>query len=318
MSSFQRPVTGPAIRWCIRRVLTVFSGVIVILSGIPAAAQTSSLLNGPVAPIAAPPTAEPYRAGGGVPANANVTPPATLGRPPAILGPPPLGVPTHLTPQPPMVSGPMGNAPGGPAPPTPSPIAPVHHAAPPSAPLYLSNASWTHQNPPPMRVFRKNDIITIRVDEITRVLAEGSAETRKRTLYEAILTDWIRLDRFRLRPDPQAFGDPAVSTESSNNYQAESEVESIESLTFNIAATVVDIRPNGTLLLEARKAIRVNDNLWETSLSGSCRVQDIAPDNVVLSRDLIDLEIRKDDRGHLRDGYSRGWLQRWLDRFGPF
>lgn len=185
-------------------------------------------------------------------------------------------------------------------------------------PLYLSSASWTHQPATPMRVFRKNDIITIRVDEITRVMAEGSSESRKRTLYEALLTDWIRLDDFRLRPDPQGFGDPGVATESNNNFRAESTVESREAMTFSIAAKIVDIRPNGSLLLEARKAIRVNDNLWETALSGSCRIEDIAPDNVVLSRDLIDLEIRKNDRGHLRDGYKRGWFQRWFDRIQPF
>jgi flagellar L-ring protein precursor FlgH len=109
-----------------------------------------------------------------------------------------------------------------------------------------------------------------------------------------------------------------VAAESNNNYRAESTIESRESMTFNIAATIVDIRPNGMLVLEARKAIRVNDNLWETSLSGVCRAQDIGPDNVVLSKDVIDLEIRKEDRGHLRDGYSRGWLQRFLDRYGLF
>lgn len=188
----------------------------------------------------------------------------------------------------------------------------------PNSPVYLQTASWTHQPAPPLRMFRKNDIVQIRVDEITRVLAEGSAETRKQTLYETVLSDWIRLTNFRLRPDPQGFGDPTVAVDSNNNYRAESEVETRESMTFNIAATVVDIRPNGTLLLEARKAIRVNDNLWETALSGSCRVSDIGPDNTVLSRDLIDLEIKKEDRGHLRDGYRRGWFQKWLDRVGPF
>ena len=64
-------------------------------------------------------------------------------------------------------------------------------------------SSWTYQPPAPIRQFRVNDIVTIRVDEITRVMAEGSSESRKRTLYEAILTDWIRLQDFRLRPDPQ-------------------------------------------------------------------------------------------------------------------
>lgn len=184
--------------------------------------------------------------------------------------------------------------------------------------VMLSGASWTYQPAPPTRVFRKNDIVTIRVDEITRVAAEGSAENRKRTLYEAILTDWISLSGFNLKPAAQSNGDPGVGTESNATFRAESTVESRESMAFNIAATVVDVRPNGNMVLEARKSHRVNDNVWETSLTGICRAVDIAPDNVVLSKDLVDLEIHKADRGHMRDGYKRGWFQRWFDRVQPF
>lgn len=185
-------------------------------------------------------------------------------------------------------------------------------------PVMLDSASWTFQPAPPLRVFQKQDVVTIRVDEIARVMAEGNIDNRKRTFYDAIVTDWINISKFRVKPDPQEDGDPAVGFQSQSNYRADSSVESREAMTFNIAATVVDIRPNGNLVLEARKAIRINDNLWETSLTGMCRAQDIGPDNIVLSKDVIDLEIRKDDRGHMRDGYSRGWLQRWLDRYGPF
>lgn len=184
--------------------------------------------------------------------------------------------------------------------------------------LTLEDASLTYRPAPPARVFRLNDVITIRVDEITRVLAEGSSENRKRTLFEAILSDWIRITDFRLRPDPQGNGDPTIAGESNQQFRAESSVESRESMAFNIAATIVDIRPNGGLVLEARKSIRVNDNLWETALSGTCRADDVGPDNVVLSKDLLDLEIQKVDRGHLRDGYRRGWLSRFIDRANPF
>ncbi|TWU48071.1 flagellar basal body L-ring protein FlgH [Rubripirellula reticaptiva] len=184
--------------------------------------------------------------------------------------------------------------------------------------VLIDRASWTYQPASPMRTFQKNDVVTIRVDEITRVLADGSANQRKQTLYEAILTDWIKLTNGQLRTDPQPSGDPAIAAESNTNYRAQSSIQSRESMTFNIAATVVDIRANGSLVLEARKSIRINDNLWETSLTGICRAQDIAPDNVVLSKDLIDLEILKEDQGHLRDGYKRGWLARWIDRFKPF
>lgn len=182
----------------------------------------------------------------------------------------------------------------------------------------LRGVSWTYQPAPPLRQFHIQDIVTIRVDEITRMQAEGETEKRRDSIFSAILTDWLRFSRFGFVPDPQEDGDPAIASKAKSHFRAEASVESRESLTFNVAARIVDIRPNGNLVLEARKKFRHNDNLWETSLSGTCRAQDIAPDNVVLSKDLIDLEIHKEDRGQLVDGYQRGWFQKTLDRIKPF
>jgi flagellar L-ring protein precursor FlgH len=182
----------------------------------------------------------------------------------------------------------------------------------------LRGVSWTYQQAPPLRQFRVQDIITIRVDEIARLQAEGDQQKRRNSIFSAVLADWIKISRLGLVPDPQNAGDPTVAAQSQSNFRSEASIEARESLSFNVAARIVDIRPNGNLVLEARKSLRHNDNLWETSLSGICRAQDIGPDNVVLSKDLIDLEIHKEDRGQLRDGYQRGWFQKAMDRVKPF
>ena len=52
---------------------------------------------------------------------------------------------------------------------------------------------------------------------------------------------------------------------------------------FRIAATVVDVLPNGNLVLEARKSIRSNQDLWEYSLTGEVRSIDVSSNNTVLS-----------------------------------
>ncbi|MEM9586937.1 MAG: flagellar basal body L-ring protein FlgH [Planctomycetota bacterium] len=184
--------------------------------------------------------------------------------------------------------------------------------------LTLEQTSWIYDPPRPLRTFAVHDLITIRVDEIARVMAEGNAENRKLSQFSAVLSDWIRLTRGRLRPDPQENGDPTVAGQTNGQFRAESSVDSRESMTFNITAEVVDIKPNGNLALEARKTFHVNDNSWTTALVGFCRAQDVGPDNVVLSRDMMGLEITKRDHGHLRDGYKRGWLTRALDRMNPF
>ncbi|MEZ6091264.1 MAG: flagellar basal body L-ring protein FlgH [Pirellulaceae bacterium] len=186
------------------------------------------------------------------------------------------------------------------------------------APLGLQQASWTYIPPPPVRTLKLQDIVTIRVDELARLQAEGSASSRKNSLYNALLRDWIKLRDGKLQPDLQQRGDPRAQGSMNSLYRADSEIESRESLSFNIAARIVDIRPNGNLVLEAHKTIFKNENVWETYLSGICRSEDVGPDNVVMSRDMLDLQIRKNDRGRMRDGYKRGWFTRWFDTLQPF
>ena len=83
-----------------------------------------------------------------------------------------------------------------------------------------------------------------------------------------------------------------------------SSIRSSSSLTTNISAEIVDIRPNGVLVLNATKTIKDNDNTFVFSLTGSCRSQDILPDNTILSRNILNPLINKQESGHVRDGYS--------------
>lgn len=183
----------------------------------------------------------------------------------------------------------------------------------------LAAASWTYAAAPAARVLRIHDVISIRVDEVARMTAEGRASQRKNALYNAILKDWIEMEGLKaIRKAPQTQGDPAVNGQLSEIYRATSDLQTRESLAFNIAAEIADIRPNGNIVLEAHKSISINDNRWEISLSGICQAKDIGPDNLVLSKDIIDLKVEKRESGQARDGYRRGWFTEWASRLQPF
>ncbi|QDU94308.1 flagellar basal body L-ring protein FlgH [Lignipirellula cremea] len=202
------------------------------------------------------------------------------------------------------------------------PSASIFRQEPPAAsqgPLTLDNSSWTTTPPLPLPQIRIHDIVSIRVQEGAQMYAEGEVENRKNAGYKASLLDWVKLAGFdSLKPAPQVDGNPTVAGTLNSLYRTEGGVETRESLIFNIAAHVVDIRPNGNLILEARREIHNNSEIWDYALTGECRPTDIGPGNLILSRDIADLRIEKQERGIVPDGYGRGWFTRWLDRYQPF
>lgn len=183
----------------------------------------------------------------------------------------------------------------------------------------LAAASWIYTPQPPPRVLQIHDLVHVRVDETAQTSASGSAQSRKNSALDLDLTDWVRFEGLdTLKPATQSDGDLSVAGQNAEIYRADSTLRTRESITFNITAEIADIRPNGLLVLSATKEIRDNDNVWELSFSGICRPEDIGPDNVVLSRDIFDPRIVKNEDGHVREGYARGWFTRLYGKFKPF
>ena len=185
--------------------------------------------------------------------------------------------------------------------------------------MRLKDSSWTYKAVPPPREIQKHDIISVRVDLLSRMAADGELRRRKDARYDSRLKDWIVLDGLRaVRPDPQSEGEPRARGELRSDYRSLGELETSESLAFNIACEVVDIRPNGNIVLEGRSKVVLNDECWTYVLSGICRPEAIAPNNVVMSRDIINLDIKKMETGSVAAGYQRGWFQKVFDLFQPF
>lgn len=181
-------------------------------------------------------------------------------------------------------------------------------------PLTLENSSWSYRQLPPPKELRMNDLVTIRVDVSSQTVTEGEAQVRRNLLYDAILRDWVILKGIdEIKPSGQSAGNPRANGSINGLFRAEGEVDTVESVKFNITATIADIRPNGTLVLEAHTSVQVNDMHWEYSLSGICRPEDIGPDNVLLSQNISELSVYKRERGQVRDSYRRGWLLTFWD-----
>lgn len=187
-------------------------------------------------------------------------------------------------------------------------------------PLTLAGADWTYIPTPQPKTLKLNDIITVLVDMKSQVISEGEIDRKKKASLKAALKDWIVFDgkSLGIKPDPQGYGEPKIDGQWDNKYKAQGDFESRDAIKFNIAARIVDIRPNGNLVIEGLRTIRNNEDTWEYSLNGVVRPLDVLPNNTVQSESVADLRIIKRESGHVRDSYRRGWLLKWLDRYQPF
>jgi flagellar L-ring protein precursor FlgH len=187
-------------------------------------------------------------------------------------------------------------------------------------PLSLGEVSWTYQSPEPKREIHINDLITVNVNEMASVISGGKIDQQRQAEGNWTLKSWIipSPNSFGIKPDPQTAGSPNIDGTVNNTYRANADLQSKESVKFKLACHVVDIRPNGTLVLEGRRTIAVNEMNWEVSLVGSIRPEDVGPNNSVSSENIADMRLVKRETGQVRDGYKRGFITEFLDKYAPF
>lgn len=132
------------------------------------------------------------------------------------------------------------------------------------SPMTQANYSWLHEMPREVKEIRKWDIITVTVSQQSTVISEGEMDRKKKAHADLILKDWILLKNiFHMVPDPQSAGDPHISGKLDNKMHSEATMETRDSIKFKIACHVVDIRPNGNLVIEGRHSIHNNREVWD-------------------------------------------------------
>lgn len=186
--------------------------------------------------------------------------------------------------------------------------------------LSLNDAMTTIKLEPP-REIQLNDQIMVLVSEKSQVINNGQLNRRLQSTIDARLQNWVRLRGLDLVNDPlmnPTTGAPRARGQFNNTWQSSAQMQAQDSMQFHVTATVVDIRPNGNIVLEAHQSLRNNDDIREISLSGIVRRQDILPNNTVSSEKLAELRIYKREAGEVRDAYRRGWFLKALDKYKLF
>ncbi len=122
----------------------------------------------------------------------------------------------------------------------------------PKPPL-LKEYSLIYVPAPEPIVVKVHDIITILVDEKSSVTVDSRFNRNRMATLKAELKEFLRIDE-KGNLAPAALNSPKIDAQLQGRLQSTGQLADREGITYRIAAIVVDIRPNGNLILEARKS----------------------------------------------------------------
>ncbi len=193
----------------------------------------------------------------------------------------------------------------------------------PTPETQAQNATLQHVSPfavaaPEPRVFAVHDLLTIIVREAKTQKTDAKLESDKEWEVSSALEKFFRLNgRHQLIPQTFEEGTPGVEFDFESEYAGKGKSDRQDSFTTRITAKIVDVKPNGNLVIEASDRVRLDEEEYVVTLTGVCRSNDVTAQNTILSTQLYQKEIDVNATGAVKDATRRGWLMRVFDIIRP-
>jgi flagellar L-ring protein precursor FlgH len=111
---------------------------------------------------------------------------------------------------------------------------------------------------------------------------------------------------------------PTLDFASSGEWNAGGRTANKLTVSNRTAVTVVDVLPNGNLVVEGSKIIRTGVEDQYAYLRGVVRPVDIEADNTISSTKIADAQVEFIPAGELTEAQKKGWLLRAWDKVKPF
>ena len=163
------------------------------------------------------------------------------------------------------------------------------------------------------------DTITINITEKTAA-AKKSESKADRTHDTSVAIPTISGIPFKSFQSPTINGaaTPMVSANSATTFEGSGENTSSNNFTGTLTVTVIEVYPNGNLLVSGEKQIGLKDGEEFIRFSGVVNPNNITASNTVQSTQVADARIEYKANGFLDTAQVMGWLGRFFLTFLPF
>ena len=109
-----------------------------------------------------------------------------------------------------------------------------------------------------------------------------------------------------------------VGANSENAFEGKGGTESANTFQGSITAIVIDVLPNGHLVVAGEKQIGVNQNVDVLRFSGTVDPRALQPGSIVTSTQVANVRVESRGRGAQGEAQVTGWLGRFFNTVTPF
>jgi len=164
----------------------------------------------------------------------------------------------------------------------------------------------------------KGDILTIVISEVASASKAAKTDTSRSSSVNAGIPNFMGLEKVGLLANNVGDLSKLINASVDSQFGGSGSTSRQETLNATISAKVIDVLPNGNLLIEGRRNVKVNNEDQIIVVEGTVRPTDIDQNNSVNSIYIADAKINYAGKGIISDRQSPGWLMNIVDKLWPF
>jgi flagellar L-ring protein precursor FlgH len=160
------------------------------------------------------------------------------------------------------------------------------------------------------------DILTVIITEQASASKEATTGTKRDASASAAIPYFMGLQKTFVN---NVFDmNNLISASTGTKFDGSGSTTKKDNLNASITTRVVNVLPNGNLLIAGRRNVKVNNEDMVILLEGTVMPKDISSDNTINSIYIADARISYTGKGVVSDRQSPGWLLNIIDKVWPF
>lgn len=167
---------------------------------------------------------------------------------------------------------------------------------------------------------REHDSVTIVINENTTSSMTSSNDLKRNSSQNMTLTNWLTPRLFGVTQHGQMAGGntPTITYSNDRAHKSDSSIDRGQYFTATLTGSVIQVLPNGFLVVEARKTVSVNGEAQTVTVTGIVNPAHMDSKSVINAEYLMDMSIVYSGKGPMTRMDKRGWAAQIIDFLNPF